>query len=128
MTDQLTFGDIKKMDYAEEMPFKWVLVDLLYRKFIDVNDVLTCYTNAIEKERDLSAMRFNEACANLTQLVCGNYHGKDKQEAIKRSLHTLNICKAFPPHIYDTMYGYTDEDEKRFDEFCKTIYGTNLKA
>lgn len=128
MTDQLTFGDIKKMDYADEMSFKCVLVDLLYRKFINVNDVLTAYTNAIEKERNLSAMRFNEACTNITQLVCGNFKGNDKQEAIKRSLHTLNICKAFPPHIYDTMYGYTKEDEMRFDEHCEQIYGTNLKA
>jgi len=64
--NKLTFGDIKKLEYNDNMPFEYVLVDLLYKKGIDVNFVLSCYTNALDRERHLNAMRFNEACVNLT--------------------------------------------------------------
>lgn len=30
--NKLTFGDIKKLEYADEMPFEYVLVDMLYKK------------------------------------------------------------------------------------------------
>ena len=45
--EELRFGDIKKMDYNDNLPFKYVLVDLLYKRAIDVNFVLSCYTGAI---------------------------------------------------------------------------------
>ena len=76
--NKLTFGDIKKLEYNDNMPFEYVLVDLLYEKEIDVNFVLSCYTNALDRERHLNAMRFNEACTNLTQILGGNFKGKEK--------------------------------------------------
>lgn len=125
--NKLTFGDIKKLEYADEMPFEYVLVDMLYKKQIDVNFVLSCYTNALDKERHLNAMRFNEACINLTQMLGDNFKGKDKEKAIKRAIHTFNFNTALVSHIHDKKYGYTSEDEKEWDDFCKMIYGTNLK-
>ena len=85
---ELTFGDIKKMDYNDNLPFKYVLVDLLYKKLVDVNFVLSCYTEALDKERLLNAMRFNEACVNLTQILGSNFKGKEKHKAIKRAIIT----------------------------------------
>lgn len=125
--EELRFGDIKKLDYDDDLPFKYVLVDLLYKKVVDVNFVLSCYTDAIDKERHLNAMRFNEACVNLTQMLGDNFKGKDKQNAIKRAIHTFNLNTTLVPHVHDKQYGYTEEDEKEWDEFCDLIYGTNLK-
>lgn len=45
---ELTFGDIKKMGYNDNLPFNFVLVDLLYKKQIDVNFVLSRYIQALE--------------------------------------------------------------------------------
>lgn len=125
--EELRFGDIKKMDYNDNLPFKYVLVDLLYKKVIDMNFVLSCYTDAIDKERHLNAMRFNEACVNLTQMLGDNFKGKWKQQATKRAIHTFNLNTTLVPHVHDKKYGYTEEDEKEWDEFCDLIYGTNLK-
>lgn len=125
--EELRFGDIKKLDYDDDLPFKYVLVDLLYKKVIDMNFVLLCYTDAIDKERHLNAMRFNEACVNLTQMLGDNFKGKGKRQAIKRAIHTFNLNTTLVPHVHDKQYGYTEEDEKEWDEFCDLIYGTNLK-
>lgn len=125
--NKLTFGDIKKLEYNDNMPFEYVLVDLLYKKEIDVNFVLSCYTNALDRERHLNAMRFNEACVNLTQMLGDNFKGKDKQKAIKRAIHTFNLNTTLVPHSHDDKYGYTSDDEKEWDNFCEMIYGTNLK-
>lgn len=125
--EELTFGDIKKMDYNDNLPFKYVLVDLLYKKLVDVNSVLSCYTEALDKERHLNDMRFNEACVNLTQILGGNFKGKERQKAIKRAIHTFNLNTTLLPHVHDEQYGYTSDDEKEWDEFCEMIYGTNLK-
>ena len=124
---KLTFGDIKKLEYNDNLPFEYVLVDLLYKKEIDVNSVLSCYTNALDKERHLNAMRFNEACVNLTQMLGSNFKGKEKQKAIKRAIHTFNLNTTLVPHVHDDEYGYTSDDEKEWDKFCELIYGTNLK-
>lgn len=126
---ELKFGDIKKMDYDDRLPFEFVLVDLLYKKLIDVNQVLTCYTEALDKERHLNAMRFEEACVNLTQMLGGNFKKKEDKETMhKRAIHTFNLSNSLPKHIYDAEYGYTEQDEKEWDEFCKLMYGTNLKG
>lgn len=125
--NELTFGDIKKLEYNDMLSFKYVLVDLLYKKQIDVNFVLSCYTDALDKERHLNAMRFNEACVNLTQMLGDNFKGKDKQKATKRAIHTFNLNTTLVPHVHDEKYGYTAEDEREWDDFCEMIYGTNLK-
>lgn len=125
---KLTFGSIKKMDYDDRLPFEFVLVDLLYKKMLDVNQVLTCYTEALDKERHLNAMRFEEACVNLTQILGGNFKKKeDKDSMLKRAVHTFNLSQSLPSHIHDSKYGYTEQDEKEWDGFCKSMYGTNLK-
>ena len=129
ITMELKFGDIKKMDYDDRLPFELVLVDLLYKKQINVNEVLECYTEALDKERHLNAMRFEEACTNLTQMLSKNFKKKeDKENMYKRAIHTFNLSNSLPKHIYDTEYGYTEQDEKEWDDFCKSMYGTNLKG
>lgn len=125
--NKLTFGDIKKLEYNDNLPFEYVLVDLLCKKQIDVNLVLSCYTNALDRERHLNAMRFNEACVNLTQMLGSNFKGKEKQKAIKRAIHTFNLNTTLVPHVHDDEYGYTSDDENEWDDFCKRIYGTDLK-
>ena len=127
MENELKFGDIKKMDYNDNLPFNFVLVDLLYKKLIDVNSVLSCYTEALDKERHLNAMRFEEACVNLTQMLGSNLKGKEKKRAIKRAIHTFNLNTTLVPHVHDTKYGYTSDDEKEWDYFCTLMYGTSLK-
>jgi len=112
METKLRFGDIKKLGYNDNMPFELVLIDLLYKKWIDVNYVLSCYADAIDRERHLNAMRFNEACTNLTQMLGGNFKGKEKQKAIKRAIHTFNLNTTLVPHVHDAKYGYTSNDEK----------------
>lgn len=72
-------------------------------------------------------MRFNEACTNLTQILGGNFKGKEKKKAIKRAIHTFNLNTTLVPHVHDAKYEYTSEDEKEWDDFCKLIYGTSLK-
>lgn len=121
------FKDFKALDYPEMMPMSQVLSDLLYKGRLNIWDIIVPYTEAIEKERNLSSMRFEEACINLTQMLGNNFKGKDKKEAIKRAIHTFNLSRTLPSHIHDKEYGYTDEDEKQLDKFCETIYGTDLK-
>jgi predicted solute-binding protein len=72
-------------------------------------------------------MRFNEACINLTQMLGDNFKGKEKQEVIKRAIHTVNLNTSLVPHVHDEKYGYTSDDEKKLDKFCEMIYGTTLK-
>lgn len=126
---KLTFDDIKKMDYDDSLPFEFVLVDLLYKKLINVNEVLACYTEALDRERHLNAMRFEEACVNITQILSKNFKKKkDKETVYKRAIHTFNLSNSLPKHIYDVEYGYTEQDEKEWDDFCESMYGINLKA
>lgn len=125
--EELRFIDFKRLDYPDAMPMKHVLSDLLYKGIINLWDIIIPYTEAIEKERHLNSVKFEEACINLTQLLGKNFRGKYKEEAIKRAIHTFNLTKTLPPHIHDEQYGYTEEDDKQWDEFCELHYGTNLK-
>lgn len=126
MTD-FKFKHFKVLDYPDSMPMNQVLSDLLYKGTLNLWDIIVPYTEAIEKDRHLKNMRFEEACVNLTQMLSKNFKGKDKEEAIKRAIHTLNLTKTLVPHIHDAEYGYNEDDEKEWDEFCKMIYGTDLK-
>ena len=125
--EQLKFIDFKNLDYPDGMPMNLVLADLMYKGLIDTNTIMSCYTEAIEKDRHLNAMRFEEACVNLTQMLGDNFKGKDKEQVLKRAVHTFNLTKTLVPHIHDSSYGYTEMDEKKWDDFCKTIYGMDLK-
>lgn len=55
------------------------------------------------------------------------WQGYLKRKAIKRAIHTFNLNTTLVPHVHDAKYEYTNEDEKEWDDFCKLIYGTNLK-
>lgn len=114
--------------YPPQMPVEMVLSDLLYKGCMDVNIILASYTSSLERERHLLNNRFNEAAINLTQILSGNFRKKsEKEEVYKRAIHTFNLNKTLPAHIHDNQYGYTKEDEEKWDEFCKTMYGTDLK-
>lgn len=126
--EQLRFIDFKNLDYPDSMSMNVVLADLMYRGLIDTNYIMSCYTAAIERDRHLNAMRFEEACVNLTQIIGNRFKGKEKKKVIKRAIHTFNLTKTLVPHIHDDSYGYTEDDEQRWDEFCKSIYGIDLKG
>lgn len=126
--DEFRFIDFKKLDYPDSMPMNLVLADMMYKGTLNLWNIIVPYTEAIEKERHLNKMKFEEACVNLTQMLGKNFKGKDKEQAIKRAIHTFNLNKTLVPHIHDDDYGYTEDDEKEWDDFCKLIYGTNLKG
>ena len=125
--EQLTFFDFKNLDYPDGMSMNLVLADLMYKGVINTNFIMSCYSDAIERDRHLNDMRFEEACVNLTQLLGKNFTDEYKKEAIKRAIHTYNLTKTLCSHIHDEEYGYTEKDEKEWDEFCGRIYGTDLK-
>lgn len=125
--EQLRFTDFKNLDYPDDMPMNLVLADMMYKGQLDTNFIMSCYTDAIERERHLNAMRFEEACVNLTQILGDSFKGKQRDGVVKRAIHTFNLTKTLVPHVHDGKYEYTDEDEKKWDEFCKIIYGTDLK-
>lgn len=119
---------IKANEYPQQMPVEIMLADLMYKGHLDTNTILWSYTTALERERHLLNSRFNEAAINLTQILGGNFKKKsEKDEVYKRAIHTFNLNKTLVPHIHDKQYDYTEEDEKKWDEFCETMYGTNLK-
>ena len=125
--DDIKFIDFKKLDYPDFMPMAHVLSDLLYKGTLNMWDIIVPYTEAIEKERHLNSMKFEEACVNLTQMLSKNFRGKYKEQVIKRAIHTFNLTKTLVPHVHDEEHGYTEEDEKEWDGFCKLMYGTDLK-
>ena len=122
----MTFGEFKQLDYPADCPLEYVLTEIMFKGLLNVNVVLSAYSGAIEKDRHIRRMRFEEACINLTQLLNGNYKGKDLKEAQQRAIHTLNLTETLPKNILNSNYDYTDEVKKKWDEFCKTMYGIEL--
>lgn len=122
----MTFGEFKKLNYTDDLPMEYALVQSLYEGKINIFEVTNAYTTALEKERHIKRMRFEEACVNLTQLLSKNYKGKDLKEAQQRAIHTLNMSETFPHNGYNEMYDYTEETKEKWDDFCKMIYGTEL--
>lgn len=120
----MTFKEFKNLDYYDEMPLESVLADLLYKGFLNINTVLCAYSAAIERDRHENRMRFEESCVCLTQHLSGNYKGKDRDKLHKRMISILNKSTTLPHHIYDKQYGFTEEDEKEWENFYKTIYGS----
>lgn len=125
--EELTFKNIKDLEYPDGMPFKYILIDLLMKKLLDVNYILTCYSTAIEKENHVNKMKFEEACVNLAQILSGNFKGEDEEQMLKRAIHTYNLNKTFVPNIYNEQYNYTEKDKEEWDNFFKSIYGIDLK-
>ncbi len=125
---ELNFGEFKKLDYADGLPFEYVLIDLLYKKQIDVNFILNSYTKAIELAKYRSDRQFDEACVNLMALLDNiSKEEQTRPKLLKRAIHILNTNKRFVPHTYDEKYNYTDEDEKEWDKFFEEMYGSDLK-
>jgi hypothetical protein len=125
----MTLDDFLKLaeNYSKSLPMEMVLSDLMFKGKLDTNTILLSYTSALEKERHILNSRFNEAAINLTQILSGNFKKKEqKEEVYKRAIHTYNLNKSIVPHIHDTKYGYTEEDEKKWDKFCETKYGVKL--
>lgn len=125
----MTLDDFLKLvkNYSKSLPMEMVLSDLMFKGKLDTNTILLSYTSALEKERHILNSRFNEAAINLTQILGGNFKKKEQKEDVyKRAIHTYNLNKSIVPHIHDTKYGYTEEDEKKWDEFCETIYGVKI--
>lgn len=116
---------IEQNDYPKYMPLEFVLADLMFKGEIDINTILASHAGALERERHLLSSRFNEAVINLTQMLDDKF--AKREDVYKRVIHTINLNKALVPHIHDAKYGYTEEDEKKWDDFCETMYGTNLK-
>ena len=124
----MTYGEFKQLAYPDSWPMEYVLTQALLDGKIDILSVNNAYAKALETEKHTRKMRFEEACVNLTQILSGNYKGKDLKEVKQRAIHTLNMSETLPHNIYNKEYDYTDEDKKKWDEFCEMIYGTNLNG
>lgn len=124
----MKWKDFRNIPYEPNLEIEDVLTDALYNHYIDINTVIVAYTKALERERTKQAMRFNEACINLTQMLGTNFKGEHKKNAIKRAIHTFNLNTTLVPHIHDEQYGYTKDDEREWDEFCETIYGSDFNV
>ena len=122
----MTFGEFKQLNYDKDLPMEYALVQSLFEGKINIVEVNNAYSIALEKERKIKDLRFEEACINLTQLLSGNYKGKDLKEAQQRAIHTLNMSRALPHNVYNEKYSYTEETKKKWDEFCKTMYHEEL--
>lgn len=119
----MTYGEFKQLGYYDDLPMEYALVSALLEEKIDILEVNNAFSRALQEDKHKRRMRFEEACVNLTQLLSGNYKGKDLKEAQQRAIHTLNMSETLPHNIYNEMYDYTDETKKKWDEFCKLIYG-----
>lgn len=123
----MTFGEFKKLEYPDQFPLELVLSQVMYDGLLDIDKVLSAYAHSIEKDRQESKIRFEEACICLSMHLSGNYKGKHKDELNKRMVSIRNKSKCQPSHIYDEKYGYTEEDEKEWEKFYKTIYGRDIQ-
>ncbi len=123
----LTFGQIKNMDYPDGLSFESVLIDMLLKKQINVNEVLTAYSTAIEKEKHIYEKRFEESCYNLGQILSGNFiTDEQKSTMMKHAIHTYNMSNSMPSHVFDAQYNYTQDDELKWNEYCNRVYGTGI--
>lgn len=127
MIQELTFGQFKSMDYSDGLSFEYVLVDLLFKKQLNVNEILTAYSTAIEKENHINKKRFEEACFNLGQILSGNFKTEEqKSTMMKHAVHTYNMSDSMPPHVFDEQYNYTEDDEAAWDQHCDRAYGYGI--
>ena len=122
----MTFGEFKQLGYDSDLPMEYALMQSLFEGKINILEVNNAYSIALEKERRIKRLRFEEACINLTQLLFGNYKGENLKEAQQRAIHTLNMSETLPHNVYNEKYSYTEETKKKWDKFCKNIYGEEL--
>ena len=124
----MTFKDFKDLQYPDDLPLEFVLADVLYKRLLNINQVLSAYSAAVEKDRDENRMRFEEACTCLIQHLSGNWNGEEDRDKLnKRMISISNKSSSLPHHLYDKVYGFTEEDKNEWEDFYKTIYGRDLK-
>lgn len=112
----MTFGEFKNMNLPDFMPMENALQQALFDRKIDVLEVMTAYTRALEYERHRLSSQFEEACVCLNMHLSKNWNGENRKKLEKRMIHILNKSKTLPNHIYDKEYNYTNEDEKEQEE------------
>ena len=122
----MTYKEFTELGYPGHLPMEYVLAKALYEGKISFTTVVGAHNAALEKERHIRKMRFEEACINLTQLLNGLWKGKELKEAQQRALHTLNMSETLPNNIYNKQYDYTDEVKEKWDGFCEMMYGNKL--
>ena len=122
----MTFKEFKELEYPDSYDMEHILSDLLFYQRLSFPLIASLYVRSLEKERHKLKSRFNEACINLTQMLGKRHTGKFKEEMLKRAVHTFNLTDTMPKHIHDEDYGYTEEDQKYWDEFTKSLYGIDL--
>lgn len=122
----MTFGEFKRLNYSDDLPMEYALVQSLLDKNINILEVNNAYSLALEKESHIKRMKFEEACINLTQLLCGNYKGKNLLEVQQRAIHTLNMSETLPHNLYNSKYEYTDEVKEYWDNHYESTYGVKL--
>lgn len=122
----MTYGEFKNLGYVDDLPMEYALVQALLDGKINILEVNNAYSMALERERHIRKMRFEESCINLSQLLCGNYGGNDLKKAQQRAIHTLNMAETLPHNLYNDKYDYTEEIKAEFDKLCKNIYGVEL--
>ena len=122
----MTYWEFKKCfgDTYDSLPMESILTQALLEKRLDVNEILSAYTKALEYERHKEHSKFEEACTCLCQYLSGNFTKEEhKSEMDKRMVHIYNQTEFLPSHIYDSEYNYDKDDEKKWDDFCKNTYG-----
>lgn len=124
----MTIKELKSAlkDYPDEFPAEIALGDLMFKGNLDYLAAMRAYVFSLEKERKIQHCRFCEASISLTQILDGNYKGKDKVDMLKRAVHTFNLTTTLPRNIHNEKYGYTDEDKDYWDKRTKELYGVDL--
>ena len=122
----MEFGEFKCLHYDDKCPMEYALVDALYQGKIDVNEVLSAYTRALQKERYENAMRFEESCCVLSMHLGGYFKGEDKKKLTKRTIHIYNKTRTLAKNVWNEKHGYTPQDDAEWEEFCERIYGCKL--
>lgn len=125
----MTFGEFKNLNYPDNLPMEAALISAMFKRQISMVEITNAYTAALEKERRLSYMKFEEACLNIGELLNMAELLKGGEDAlvkaVKRAIHTINLSKTFTSNKINQKYGYVEDDERKWDAFCRTIYGTS---
>lgn len=125
----MTYGELKKNfgEIYDSLPIESVLTQILLEHKLDVNSILLAYTRALDFERHREHSKFEEACGCLCQYLSGNFtKDEHKSDMHKRMVHIYNKSESLPTHIYDKIYSYDENDEKKLDDLCNNNYGVNF--
>lgn len=116
----MNFGQLKKLDYNDNMPIEQVLEDLMFKGDLDYVVLSMMYTQALEKKKNIADARFIEsATCNNILLSKRNPSIEDK----KRALHIGMQCKNMNWDELKTKLNYTPQDNYDLAQLCETLYG-----